>query len=65
MPQGAIKKIVADKGFGFIGGERGDLFFHCSEVKDVPFESLKVGQMVEYEVSQGPKGPRATSVKPV
>ena len=40
------------------------MFFHCSEVKDVPFESLKIGQMVEHEVSQGPKGPRATSIKP-
>ena len=63
MPQGVIKKIVADKGFGFIGGERGDMFFHCSEVQDVPFESLAIGQTVEYEVSQGPKGPRATSIK--
>jgi len=65
MPQGTIKKLVADKGFGFIGGERGDMFFHCSEVKDIPFESLTIGQTVEYEVGQGPKGPRATSVRVV
>jgi cold shock protein len=64
MPQGAIKKSVADKGFGFIDGERGDMFFHCSEVKDAEFESLAVGQLVEYEVGQGPKGPRAVSVRP-
>ena len=65
MPQGAIKKLVADKGFGFIDGERGDMFFHCSEVKDAEFESLAIGQMVSYEVGQGPKGPRAVSVRPV
>lgn len=33
MPQGKIKKVVADKGFGFIGGEQGDLFFHHSAVE--------------------------------
>ena len=33
MPQGTIKKLIADKGFGFIEGERGDLFFHHSAVE--------------------------------
>jgi CspA family cold shock protein len=33
MPQGTIKKLIADKGFGFIQGERGDLFFHHSAVE--------------------------------
>jgi cold shock protein len=65
MPQGAIKKLLADRGFGFIECEQGDIFFHCAEVKDAPFESLSIGQMVSYEVGQGPKGPRATSVTPV
>mgnify|MGYP000947722855 CR=1 FL=1 len=65
MPQGTIKKLVVDKGFGFIDGERGDMFFHCSEVQDAKFETLTVGQTVEYEVGQGPKGPRATSIRPV
>jgi len=65
MPQGTIKKLVLDRGFGFIDGERGDMFFHCSEVQDVSFESLAVGQAVQYEVGQGPKGPRATQVRPV
>jgi len=62
MPQGMIKKIT-DKGFGFIEGDRGDLFFHCSEVQDGAFEDLREGQMVEYEVGRGKKGPCATGVR--
>lgn len=65
MPQGTIKKLVASKGFGFIEGERGDMFFHCSQVQQTTFESLSEGQLVEYEVGQGPKGPRAEKVRPV
>ena len=65
MPQGVIKKLVSDKGFGFIEGEGGgDLFFHCSEVADGAFEALSVGQKVEYEAGEGPKGPRAENVRP-
>ena len=63
MPQGSIKKLVSDRGFGFIEGENGELFFHHSEVQGVAFEELREGQTVEFEVGQGPKGPRATSVK--
>jgi CspA family cold shock protein len=63
MPQGKIKKLVSDKGFGFIDGERGDLFFHHSEVQGVTFEELREGQEVSYEEGQGPKGPRAASVR--
>ncbi len=62
MPQGKIRKLV-DKGFGFIEGERGDMFFHHSEVRGTTFESLRVGQTVKYEVGEGKKGPCATSVE--
>ena len=62
MPQGKIRKVVSDRGFGFIEGDQGDLFFHHSEVQGVAFEDLREGQVVEYEVGEGPKGPRATSV---
>ena len=65
MPQGTIKKLVTDKGFGFIDGEQGDLFFHHSALVDATFESLHEGQTVEYEAGEGPKGPRANSVKPL
>jgi len=62
MPQGAIKKLT-DKGFGFIGGDRGDIFFHVSALVGVTFEELAVGQSVEYEIGEGPKGPRAENVR--
>ena len=63
MPQGKIKKLIADKGFGFIEGERGDLFFHHSAIEGATIESLKVGQTVTYEEGLGPKGPRAEKIK--
>jgi CspA family cold shock protein len=65
MPQGTIKKVMPDKGFGFIQGEQGDLFFHHSAVVDASIESLRVGQAVSYDEGRGPKGPRAENVKPV
>ena len=66
MQHGTIKKLVADKGFGFIaGGEQGkDLFFHLSSIEDATFESLYEGQNVEFESEMGPKGMRASVVKP-
>jgi cold shock protein len=63
MPQGTIKKVIADKGFGFIEGERGDLFFHHSAVESGNIETLQVGQRVNYEEGRGPKGPRAENVR--
>ena len=65
MPQGTIKKLVTDKGFGFIAGDRGDLFFHHSALQGATIETLHVGQTVEYEEGSGPKGPRAENVRPV
>jgi len=66
MPQGTIKKLVADRGFGFIKGENGELFFHHSSLEEgVSIEALRPGQTVEYEEGQSPKGPRAEKVRPV
>ncbi|NQU23655.1 MAG: cold shock domain-containing protein [Candidatus Nealsonbacteria bacterium] len=62
MPQGTIKKLISEKGFGFIEGERGELFFHHSAVQGVSFEELSEGQQVEFTEGRGPKGPRAESV---
>ena len=62
MPQGTIKKLL-DKGFGFIKGDNGDIFFHRSAVEGVNFDDLREGQMVEYNVGQGPKGPCAENVR--
>lgn len=65
MPQGTIKKIVTDKGFGFISGEKGDIFFHLSSVQGKRFEELTEGESVEYETEISQKGPRATSVRAI
>src|SRR5262245_50074729 len=68
MPTGTIKKIVQDKGFGFISTSDGvDVFFHHSTVADQQFDDLEVGQQVEYTLDgegKGGKGPRAASVAP-
>jgi CspA family cold shock protein len=63
MPQGTIKKVIADKGFGFIEGDKGDLFFHHSEIEGATIETLQVGQQVTYEEGQSPKGPRAEQIR--
>ena len=63
MPQGKIKRLVSDRGFGFVEGDRDDMFFHHSDVTGVRFEDLREGQMLQYEVGRGPKGPRATTVR--
>ena len=67
MPQGTIKKLVAEKGFGFISGDSGELFFHRSTVIEGSFDSLSQGQTVEYQVdtSDRGKGPRAKDVRPI
>ncbi len=67
MPQGSIKKLVAEKGFGFIAGDSGELFFHRSTVIEGSFDSLRPGQQVEYQVdpSDRGRGPRAKDVRPL
>lgn len=65
MAQGTIKKVIADKGFGFIKTDRGEIFFHSSALQGVTFESLREGQVVDYTETRGPKGPRAEAVKVV
>ncbi len=64
MSEGTIKKLT-DKGFGFIEGDRGDIFFHHSAVADGSFDNLQEGQKVEYTEGSGPKGPRAENVTPI
>ena len=64
MAKGKVKKLVHDRGFGFIGTEDGkDIFFHQSGLVDVQYDALKEGQEVEYEVEESQKGPRAINVR--
>ena len=69
MARGVIKKIVTDRGFGFIADDRQDVFFHHSSVAQGGFDQLQIGQAVEYELEaddtrRSGKGPRAASVTP-
>ena len=64
--KGKIKKLVRDRGFGFISAEDGrDVFFHRSAMEGGDFESLEEGNEVEFNSEMGPKGPRAVNVKVV
>jgi CspA family cold shock protein len=63
MHTGKIKKLVRDRGFGFISDTDGkEVFFHQSSLLDVKFESLQEDQEVTFEVEKSPKGPRAINV---
>ena len=67
MAQGVVKWFNAEKGFGFIaqdGGE-GDVFVHYSEIEGRGFRTLEENQRVEFESSQGPKGPQADTVRAI
>ena len=64
MPKGTIRRLVRDRGFGFVRTERGeDLFFHRNELQGVEFASLREGQQVEFEVAQAPDGSCAVKVR--
>ena len=64
MPKGTIRRLTADRGFGFIRTEQGeDLFFHRNELQGVDYNSLREGQRVEFEVAQGPDGSCAVKVR--
>jgi cold shock protein len=64
MTQGTVKWFNAEKGFGFISQTDGpDVFVHYSEIDGYGFRSLEENQHVEFEVTQGPKGPQATRVR--
>ena len=65
MPQGKIKRIVSDRGFGFIEAPQGDLFFHHSEVQEGTFDHLQEGDLVEFTPATGKKGACANAVRPV
>jgi CspA family cold shock protein len=64
MAKGTIKRLVAERGFGFINtGEEKDLFFHRNDLQGVAYESLMEGQEVEFEVEPTEQGLRAKNVR--
>lgn len=64
MHTGKIKKLVSERGFGFISDTDGrEVFFHRSSIIDAQFDDLKEEQAVEFEIEQSPKGPRAVNVR--
>ncbi len=66
MKQGTVKWFNNEKGFGFIEveGEK-DVFVHFSAISGDGFKSLEEGQRVEFDVTEGPKGPQAANVSKV
>jgi cold shock protein len=62
---GTVKKVVSDRGFGFITAEDGkDYFFHRGGLQaSLDFDRLFGGERVEFDVEQSPKGPRAVNVR--
>jgi CspA family cold shock protein len=66
MAQGTVKWFNAEKGFGFIAQEDGgdDVFVHYSAIQTQGYKSLDENQKVEFDVTQGPKGPQAENVRP-
>lgn len=64
MAQGTVKWFNNEKGYGFIAVDGGqDVFVHYSAIQADGYRSLDEGQRVEFEVTQGPKGPQADSVR--
>ena len=63
MDTGKIKKLMKDRGFGFITSADGkEVFFHRTECSGVDFDALEQGQMVGFELEMVPKGQRARNV---
>ncbi|GAB3815665.1 hypothetical protein GCM10027605_63440 [Micromonospora zhanjiangensis] len=67
MAIGTVKWFNADKGFGFITPDGGgaDVFAHFSAIQSSGYRSLDENQRVEFEVTQGQKGPQAENIRPL
>jgi CspA family cold shock protein len=67
MTQGTVKWFNSEKGFGFIAPEDGtaDVFVHYSAIASDGYRSLDENQKVEFDVTQGQKGPQAENVRPI
>ncbi|GAB3213561.1 cold-shock protein [Marinactinospora thermotolerans] len=67
MTQGTVKWFNGEKGFGFISQDAGgpDVFVHYSNIAGSGFRNLDENQRVEFDVTQGPKGPQAENVRAI
>lgn len=67
LPQGKVKWFDEAKGYGFIVPNEGgkEVFVHYSSIQGNGFKTLKEGDLVSYELTEGPKGPQATQVTKV
>ncbi len=64
MAKGKVKRIIRERGFGFISAEDGrEIFFHRNELQNVDFDALMEGDELEFDVVKGQKGPAASNVK--
>lgn len=65
MPDGIIRRLISERGFGFIQLTEGEqLFFHSNQLQGITLQALKEGQQVKFEISQGRKGPIAIKIRP-
>ncbi|HEX5017328.1 MAG TPA: cold-shock protein [Actinomycetes bacterium] len=66
MAVGSVKWFNAEKGYGFIEQDGGgaDVFVHFSAITMDGYRTLEENQRVEFEITQGPKGPQAENVRP-
>ena len=64
MHTGKIKKLVRERGFGFINDTDGrEVFFHKSSLVDTQFDALNGEEKIEFEIDNSPKGPRAVNIR--
>ena len=65
MATGTVKWFNSEKGYGFITQDGGgpDVFAHFSAIQATGYRSLEENQRVEFEITQGPKGPQADQIK--
>ena len=64
MSRGRIKRLITDRGFGFIETTQGeDLFFHCSKLREIEFADLHENQIVEFDIAQFSQGLQAVNVR--
>jgi len=62
--KGKVKKLIRDRGFGFITAEDGtEVFFHRSDLVEADYDTMEEGAGVEFDLESGAKGPRAVKVK--